>query len=148
MTDKDDLFFMRLALEEARRAGSLGEVPIGAVVVKDGQVIGRGCNRVIDSLDPTAHAEIEALRDACQDQNNYRLPEATLYTTLEPCLMCLGSLIHARVRRIVYGAEDPKGGYRVNLKTPPALNHQSEITSGVLGIECSGLLSDFFKERR
>ena len=148
MTDKDDLFFMRLALEEARRAGSLGEVPIGAIVVKNGRVIGRGCNRVIDSSDPTAHAEIEALRDACQDQDNYRLPEATLYTTLEPCLMCFGSLTHARVRRIVYGAEDPKGGYRVNLKTPPALNHQSEITSGVLGIECSGLLSDFFRERR
>ncbi len=148
MTDEDDLFFMRLALEEARRAGSLGEVPIGAVVVKNGQVIGRGCNRVIDSSDPTAHAEIEALRDACQDQNNYRLPEATLYSTLEPCLMCFGSLIHARISRIVYGAEDPKGGYRVNLKTPPALNHQSEIISGVLSIECSGLLSDFFKERR
>jgi len=148
MTDEQDLYYMGLALEEARRAASLGEVPIGALVVKNGQVIGRGCNRVIDSADPTAHAEIEALRDACQDQDNYRLPEATVYTTLEPCLMCFGSLIHARVSRIVYGAEDPKGGYRLNLKNPPMLNHQPEITSGVLGIECSGLLSHFFKDRR
>ncbi len=121
---------------------------MGPLLSKMGRSLGGGVTRVIDSSDPTAHAEIEALRDACQDQNNYRLPEATLYSTLEPCLMCFGSLIHARISRIVCGAEDPKGGYRVNLKTPPALNHQSEIISGVLGIECSGLLSDFFKERR
>ena len=148
MTDEQDLYFMGLALEEARRAESLGEVPIGAVVVKNGQVIGRGCNRVIESADPTAHAEIEALRDACQDQDNYRLTETTLYTTLEPCLMCFGALVHARISRIVYGAKDPKGGYQLNMKQPHELNHHPHITSGVRGLECSSLLSDFFKERR
>lgn len=148
MTMDLDLHFMNLALEEARRALTLGEVPIGAVVVSHDKVIGRGCNRVIGSSDPTAHAEIEALRDACQDQDNYRLTAATLYTTLEPCMMCFGSLIHARVARIVFGARDPKGGYLLNLKDPATLNHHPEITSGVLAIECSGLLSDFFKEKR
>jgi tRNA(adenine34) deaminase len=148
MTTEQDLYFMGLALEEARRAASLGEVPIGAVVVKNDQIIGRGCNRVINSADPTAHAEIEALRDACQDQDNYRLTDTTIYTTLEPCLMCFASLVHARVSRIVYGAHDPKGGYQLNLKNQAALNHHPAITSGILAIECSGLLKDFFQVRR
>jgi tRNA(adenine34) deaminase len=142
---------MRIALKEARRAGEEGEVPIGAVLVSAGEVIGRGRNRPIALSDPTAHAEIQALREGGMRVGNYRLPGSTLYVTLEPCIMCAGALLQARVGRLVFGNEDPKGGAVSSLYSlleDSRLNHRVEVTSGVLQAECRELLQRFFRERR
>jgi len=142
---------MRIALEEARRAGEEGEVPIGAVLVSEGKVIGRGRNRPIALSDPTAHAEIQALRDGGLRAGNYRLPGSTLYVTLEPCIMCAGAILQARVGRLIFGIEDPKGGAVFSLYSlleDSRLNHRVEVTSGVLQDECRELLHRFFQERR
>jgi tRNA(adenine34) deaminase len=142
--------FMRLALAEARRACDLGEVPVGAVVVKDGAIVGAGFNQPIRSLDPTAHAEVIALRAAAQALGNYRIPGTTLYVTVEPCLMCVGAIVHARVGSVVYGAADPKSGAVRSLLDPEALplNHRFEVVAGVLLEECRELLQEFFRSRR
>lgn len=142
---------MRIALELARTAGSLGEVPVGAVVVRDGEIVGRGYNQPIGRHDPTAHAEVMALRDAAQTLGNYRLPGCTLYVTLEPCAMCSGAIMHARIGRVVFGAADPKTGVAgsvINLYTEEKLNHHASIEGGVLAGECGALLSSFFAARR
>lgn len=149
---KHDVLMMQLALELARTAGSCDEVPVGAVVVDPaGQVIGRGHNQPIGRHDPTAHAEIVALREAAQALGNYRLPGCTLYVTLEPCVMCVGAMLHARIARVVFGARDPKTGACgsvVDLFAESRLNHHAEVVGGVLAEECGGLLSSFFAARR
>jgi tRNA(adenine34) deaminase len=142
---------MRRALAEATRAQALGEVPVGAVIVLNGVVVGAGCNRPIAAIDPTAHAEIEALRAAATSLGNYRLTGATLYVTIEPCLMCVGAMIHARIGLVVYGAAEPKAGALVSAlraHETPGLNHRLEVLGGVLEGECRALLQDFFKTRR
>lgn len=146
-----DADFMGLALDEARCAAAEGEVPVGAVVVMDGRVIGRGHNRPIAATDPTAHAEILALREAAETIGNYRLPGAILYTTVEPCPMCCGAALHARLARVVFGAPDPKAGaarslYR--LLEDPRLHHEALVAGGVRSAECAALLSEFFRARR
>jgi tRNA(adenine34) deaminase len=151
MTAEADHSFMGLALEEARRAFDAGEVPVGAIVVRDGQVIGRGYNAPIASSDPTAHAEIIALRRAAQLARNYRLTGAVLYATVEPCAMCCGAALHARLVRVVYGAADPKAGaarslYR--LLDDPRLNHAVEVEGDVRAEESAALLRQFFEVRR
>ncbi len=146
-----DARFMQRALELARQGQAEGEVPVGAVVVREGQVIGEGWNRPIAAADPTAHAEIRALRQAAQDAGNYRLTGATLYVTLEPCAMCIGAMFHARIARVVYGARDPKTGSAgsvVDLFSEPRLNHHATVTGGVLAEESGALLSAFFAARR
>lgn len=143
--------FMRLALEQARCADALGEVPVGAVVVFDSQIIGAGFNQSIALEDPTAHAEIVAIREAADSVGNYRLTGATLYTTIEPCLMCAGAIIHARLSRVVYGADDPKAGAVRSLfeiLDDPRLNHQVEVSSEVLADQCRQILQEFFRRRR
>ena len=143
--------YMALALALAQQAALAGEVPVGAIVVKDGEIIGRGYNAPISSHDPSAHAEMQALRDAAQKLGNYRLVGCTLYVTLEPCAMCCGAIQHARVARLVFGATDPKTGACgsvVNLMAEPKLNHHCEVQSGVLAAECGEVLSHFFAERR
>jgi tRNA(adenine34) deaminase len=142
---------MRVALVLASEAAAAGEVPVGAVVVKDGTVIGRGFNRPITTSDPTAHAEIIALREAARSLGNYRLIDCELYVTLEPCVMCVGAMAHARIARIVYGASDPKTGACgsiVDLPGLAAFNHHGVFEGGVLADECSGVLKRFFAERR
>lgn len=142
---------MEEALREAQRALALGEVPVGAVVVRADRVIGRGCNRPISTNDPTAHAEILALREAAQAVDNYRLLDCDLYVTVEPCAMCAGAITHARIRRLIYGAEDPKAGAVhsvLQVLNHPKLNHQVEVTSGVLAGRSMDLLQAFFRERR
>lgn len=142
---------MRVALELAREAEAVGEVPVGAVVVIDGQAVGRGRNSPIARHDPTAHAEILALREAASALGNYRLEGATLYATLEPCVMCAGALVAARVLRLVFGARDLRfGGVRSKFRLADAdvLNHRVEIVEGVLGAECAGLMQRFFANRR
>lgn len=146
-----DEAFMQEALQLAREAGSLGEVPVGAVLVLDGQIVGRGFNQPILKKDPTAHAEIMALRDAGLHMDNYRLPGSTLYVTLEPCLMCSGAIMHARVERVVFGAQDPKTGVAgsvLDVYAEARLNHHASIEGGVLADECGSLLSSFFAARR
>ena len=146
-----DLAFMDEALALARAAAERGEVPVGAVVVRDGVVIGRGGNAPIAHSDPTAHAEIAALRDAGRAEGNYRLPGCELYVTLEPCAMCAGAIMHARIARLVYGASDPKTGACggvVALSAEAKLNHQTAFEGGVLAEECGALLKRFFAERR
>jgi len=146
-----DVEYMRLALEEARQAERAGEVPIGAVIVTGDKVIARGWNRTIADCDPTAHAEIIALREAARALGNYRLGAVTMYVTLEPCAMCAGALVQARVARLVYGADDPKGGAVrtcFEVLDSPALNHRVEVTPGVLADECAALLQSFFSSRR
>lgn len=143
--------FMREALSLARSAAAAGEVPVGAVVVRDGVIIGQGFNRPICSHDPTAHAEIAALRAAATALQNYRLPGCTLYVTIEPCTMCFGAAVHARIERIVYGAKEAKSGcIDSNLQLPQqdCFNHQISCIGGVLEQECSALISDFFAQRR
>jgi tRNA(adenine34) deaminase len=147
----EDARCMALALDEARRAESEGEVPIGAVVVLDGRIIGRGRNQVIAHSDPTAHAEMLALREAAAAVGNYRLTGAALYATLEPCSMCCGAAVNARVARVVYGAADPKAGaaqslYRLLEDT--RLNHRAVVSAGVLSQECGAILSEFFQKKR
>jgi tRNA(adenine34) deaminase len=146
-----DADFMRHAIELAHRAAAHGEVPVGAVVVLDGQIVGQGFNQPIGSSDPTAHAEIMALRDAASRLGNYRLPECELFVTLEPCMMCTGAMFHARIRRVVYGARDPKTGVAgsvLDLYDLPTLNHHARIEGGVLSETCGHLLTDFFARRR
>jgi tRNA(adenine34) deaminase len=143
--------FMRAALDEARRALEAGEVPVGAIVVLDGQIIGRGFNQPISANDPTAHAEIVALRAASRARGNYRLVGTTLYVTIEPCLMCVGAMVHARVGTLVFGATEPKSGAVVSscrAHELPSLNHRVEVTGGVLEEDCRGIIQEFFKTRR
>jgi tRNA(adenine34) deaminase len=143
--------FMREALSLARSAAAAGEVPVGAVVVRDGVIVGRGFNRPICSHDPTAHAEIAALRDAATALQNYRLPGCTLYVTIEPCTMCFGAAVHARIEHIIYGAKEAKSGsIDSNLQLPQqdCFNHQVSCMGGVLEQECRVLISDFFAQRR
>ena len=143
--------FMRAALTLARQAEAAGEVPVGAVLVKDGVTIATGWNHPIQAHDPSAHAEMTALRAGAQVLGNYRMPGTTLYVTLEPCAMCAGALVHARVERLVYGAAEPKTGAAgsvFDILRAPALNHQLEVTGGVLAEECGALLKGFFARRR
>lgn len=148
MNDED---FMRAALEQARIAGSCDEVPVGAIVVLDGEIVGRGFNQPIGRNDPTAHAEVMALRDAGTRLGNYRLPGCELYVTLEPCAMCSGAIMHSRIARVVFGARDPKTGVAgsvIDLFAELRLNHHAQIAGGVLAEECGSLLSGFFAARR
>ena len=147
----DDSVFMRQAISQAHNAWALGEVPVGAIVVKDGQVIATGFNQPIGTHDPTAHAEIMALRAASSILGNYRLPGCELYVTLEPCIMCSGAMMHARLSRVVYAALDPKTGACgsvLNLFEEQRLNHHTEVAGGVMAEEASSLLKAFFAERR
>ncbi len=149
--DSTDLVFMSRALELARAAEAAGEVPVGAVIVREGQVIGEGSNRPISAHDPTAHAEIVAMRAAAQAIGSYRLLDTTLYVTLEPCAMCAGAMVHARVRRLVFAARDPRAGAAgsvFNIASNPVLNHSIECEEGVLAEECAALLKGFFRARR
>jgi len=146
-----DLQWMQYAYTLAERGAAAGEVPVGAVLVRDNVIIGQGWNSPVSSNDPSAHAEINALRDAAQNINNYRLLESTLYVTLEPCVMCAGALIHARVSRLVYGAAEPKTGAVVSVfdvLTNPRHNHKVEVYGGVMEAESAALLQSFFKSRR
>ncbi len=152
MTESDDSHWMEYALRLAHQAEAQGEVPVGAVIVSEGKIIGEGSNRPIESRDPTAHAEIRAIRDAGERVGNYRLLNATLYVTLEPCVMCAGAIVHARIDRVVYGASDPKGGACGSvfdlLPADERFNTRVEVTAGVLATECGRLLSQFFQRRR
>jgi len=146
-----DRQFMQEALEQAKLAALAGEVPVGAILVRDGQVIGRGFNQPIGNHDPSAHAEMLALRTAAQDVANYRLPGATLYVTLEPCVMCSGAMLHARIDRVVFGAPDPKTGAAgsvLDIFASKQINHQTQVEGGILAEECGQILRDFFRERR
>ena len=148
MTDQD---FMRAALDRAREAQQQGEVPVGAVLVRDGQIVASAANRNITTNDPSGHAEILALREAGQVLGNHRLTGCSLFVTIEPCAMCAGALVHARLERLVYGASDPKAGAVqsvMQVLNHPALNHRMEVTAGVLAEECSAILQGFFRERR
>ncbi len=143
--------FMREALAQASAAAGAGEVPVGAVVVVDGRIVGRGFNRPISSVDPTAHAEVVAVREAAREVGNYRLTGATVYVTVEPCLMCAGALVHARVGALVFGAREPKAGAVVStmrVLEGEALNHRVQVVEGVLEEECRAVMQAFFKERR
>lgn len=153
MTEQDDLdqTYMQTALDLAGQAALAGEVPVGAIVVKDGVIVGRGYNAPISQHDPSAHAEIQAMRDAANTLGNYRLVGCTLYVTLEPCAMCSGAMQHARIARLVYGASDPKTGACgsiINLMAEPRLNHHTEVSNGVMAAECGAVLSNFFASRR
>jgi tRNA(adenine34) deaminase len=146
-----DRQFMQQALEQAHLAALAGEVPVGAVLVRDGEVVSKGFNQPITTHDPSAHAEMLALRQAALSEQNYRLPGTTLYVTLEPCAMCAGAMLHARVERVVYGAADPKTGAAgsvLDVFSSKQINHQTTAEGGVMGEECGQLLRDFFKERR
>lgn len=146
-----DLSFMAIALEAAAQADRAGEIPVGAIVVRDGEILGRGHNATISRNDPTAHAEVIALREAAQRIGNYRLVDCDLYVTLEPCVMCAGAIMHARVRRLIFGAPDPKTGACgsvVNLFDEARLNHHASVTGGVLAEECGQRLKEFFARRR
>jgi len=146
----DDAKLMKAALAEAAKAAGRGEVPIGAVIARDGRIVARGSNRPIGSSDPTAHAEIVALRRAAKKAGNYRLPDCDLYVTVEPCAMCLGAVVQARVRRLVFGAPDPKAGAVSSTMEFPfdRLNHRPEVLGGVLSEESTSLLREFFRARR
>ena len=151
MADTCDDAYMREALTLAQCAWDAGEVPVGAVVVKDGEIIGRGFNQPITSNDPTTHAEIVALREAAQHVKNYRLVDCALYVTLEPCMMCVGAMLHARLKRVVFGAHDPKTGVCgsiIDLPKEEKLNHHTTFEGGVLRDECSAMLKAFFQSRR
>jgi len=151
MASDQDRAFMALAIEQAREAYELNEIPVGAVVTFDNKVIGQGHNRCVMDHDPSAHAEIVALRNAAQNTENYRLTNTTLYVTLEPCIMCAGAALHARVGRVVFGCRDPRSGAagtRLNLVESDFLNHKASVEAGVLSDECQALLDLFFKEKR
>lgn len=150
-TISQDIFYMQHAIRMAQQANTINEVPVGAVAVFNNEIIGAGFNCPISSNDPTAHAEIIALRQAAQKLNNYRLLEVTLYVTLEPCLMCVGAMLHARIKRLVFGALDPKTGAIVSvfkLLDEKKHNHKIEYQSGILAAECGNLLTTFFKTKR
>jgi tRNA(adenine34) deaminase len=143
--------FMREALRLAEAAAEAGEVPVGAVVVLDGEIVGRGHNQPIGAIDPTAHAEVVALRDAARTRGNYRLTGATLYVTVEPCLMCVGAIVHARIETLVFGAPEPKAGAvdsTARAHELPGLNHRLRVVSGVLARDCRDLMQRFFASRR
>jgi tRNA(adenine34) deaminase len=151
MHSGEDAAWMELALEQARLAAMAGEVPVGALVIKDGEIIGRGHNRNLLENDPTAHAEIVALREAAAKIANHRLNGCTLVATIEPCPMCAGALVHARIARLVYGASDPKAGAAgsaLQVLNHPLLNHRMEVRAGVLSEKCSEILQQFFREKR
>jgi tRNA(adenine34) deaminase len=148
MTDED---YLRAAIDEAQAAEAAGEVPVGAIVVYNGAVIGRGQNRVLRDSDPTAHAEIVAMREAGRALQNYRLEGCTLYVTLEPCAMCAGAILHARIARLIYAAADPKAGACgsvLGVMNHPQLNHRVEVSAGLLAEECGAMLTSFFRARR
>lgn len=148
---EDDHAWMKRALVLAEKAEAAGEVPVGAVIVRDGKLIGEGFNQPITTCDPTSHAELVALRHACQQEKNYRLPGATLYVTLEPCTMCAGALVHARIQEVVFAAKEPKAGALVSTQeffTSPQLNHRVLCRHGLEADSASDRLSDFFKRRR
>ena len=151
MPSGDDAAWMELALEQAALAATADEVPVGALVIKDGEIVGRGHNRNLLDDDPTAHAEIVALRQAAARLGNHRLTGCTVVATIEPCSMCAGALIHARIARLVYGASDPKAGAAgsvLQVINHPGLNHRMEVTAGVLAEKCSAVLQDFFRRKR
>lgn len=151
MTEDEDARWMGVALAHARRAAADGEVPVGAAVVLDGELLAAAGNRPVSSIDPTAHAEILALRAAARRVGNYRLPGADMYVTVEPCLMCAGALVHARIRRLIYGAPEPKFGAvssTAQVLEGRGVNHRVEAQAGVLADDCAGLLRDFFAARR
>ena len=151
ITSQTDITFMQAAIAQARAAENEGEVPIGAVIVRDGAILASGNNRVLRDHDPSAHAEVVALRQAGKLLGNYRLDDCDLYTTLEPCAMCAGAIIHARIRRLIYAADDPKAGACgsvLGVLNHPRLNHRLEVVSGVLADECGALLTNFFRARR
>lgn len=151
MKKMQDEVFMQAALEQAQLAAAAGEVPIGAVIVRNGEIISTGQNRVLRDVDPTAHAEIIAMRTAAYAIGNYRLLNCELYVTLEPCAMCSGAMTHARLARLVYGAADPKAGAAgsvLEVLNHPKLNHKMQITNGILDEECGTVLKDFFRSRR
>ncbi len=146
-----DRQFMQQALNQARLGAAADEVPVGAVLVRDGHIISTGFNQPITNSDPSAHAEMMALRAAAQSESNYRLPGTTLYVTLEPCTMCAGAMLHARVERVVFGATDPKTGAAgsvLNVFSEKQINHQTQVEGGIMSDECGQVLRDFFKERR
>ncbi len=146
-----DETFMRAAIAEAKVAASVGEVPVGAVVVQTNEIVGRGLNRPVQDHDPTAHAEIVAMRAAAAKLQNYRLKEATVYVTLEPCPMCVGAMLHARISRLVFGAYDPKSGAAgsvLDLSNDRRLNHRIEVNGGLFEDQCGGLLQQFFEKKR
>lgn len=149
MTDE---YYMKLALEQAQKAGQMDEVPVGAVVVSgSGDIIGYGHNRPISACDPTSHAEMEAIRMAARAVKNYRLPDTSLYVTLEPCIMCMAAVVHARIKRVVFGADDPKwggAGSIIDLAAGAGLNHEVEVRPGILREEASCILKNFFKNKR
>jgi tRNA(adenine34) deaminase len=150
-TIPSDADYMRLALDQARAAAAAGEVPVGAAIVLEGRIVAQAANRTITDVDPTAHAEIVALRAAAHAIGNYRLAGATLYVTIEPCAMCAGAMVQARIARLVYGADDPKGGAVrscLQVLDHPALNHRIEVAFGVLAPECAAVLQTFFAVRR
>ena len=149
--DAQDAGFMQAALVQAHEAAAAGEIPVGAIVTKRGEVLATGQNRSIRDFDPSGHAEIVALRAACHAQANYRLTDTTLYVTLEPCAMCLGAIVQARVSRVVFGAYDPKAGAAgsvVDLCESPAFNHRFEVMGGVCADDCGAVLQEFFRARR
>lgn len=152
MTEAElDQQYMRMAIEQAQLAAQSGEVPVGAVLVKDGQVISKAFNKPITNHDPSAHAEMLALREAAFAEENYRIPGSTLYVTLEPCAMCSGAMLHARIERVVYGASDPKTGAAgsvLDIFASKQINHQTSVEGGIMSEECGQLLRDFFKGRR
>jgi tRNA(adenine34) deaminase len=151
MKSMNDELHMEEALREAARAQALGEVPVGAVVICEGKIVGRGCNRNLADSDPTAHAEIRALREAGQKIGNHRLLGCEMFVTIEPCAMCAGAMVHARLKRLVYGADDPKAGAVhsvVKVLNHPQLNHSMQVTGGVLAARGQELLQRFFRERR
>jgi len=146
----DDERFMKSALAEAGKAAARGEVPVGAVIVRQGRIVARGSNRPVAASDPTAHAEIVALRKAAKKTANYRLPDCDLYVTIEPCAMCLGAAVQARIRRVVFGAPDPKAGAVASVMSFPfeRLNHRPKVVGGILAAASAALLRDFFRARR
>lgn len=151
LQESQDEYFMALAIEQAKKADALNEVPVGAIVVLDGDIIGEGYNQPISGCDPTAHAEIIALRQAAKNVQNYRLVDADLYVTIEPCTMCAGAIVHSRIRRLVYGATEPKAGVaesQQTIFTQPYFNHRVEVVSGVLLQQCTEVVQQFFKRRR
>ncbi|MCM3631558.1 tRNA adenosine(34) deaminase TadA [Paenibacillus glycanilyticus] len=149
--EQEDQAWMQLAIEEAKKAEQIGEVPIGAILVKDGEIVGRGYNLRETNHDPTAHAEMVAIREACERLGAWRLLDCTLYVTLEPCPMCAGAIVQSRVKRVVYGTGDPKAGCAgtlMNLLQEPRFNHETELTTGILQSECAELLTNFFRNLR